>query len=214
MAERDKAATRQTILDSVGVLVRKEGFAGLGINALAREAGLSKVLIYRYFGGLEELVREWVLENNYWYLDTGLVEKRIEELLSTGGGADSLREYLAELLEGQMARLRAVPEVREMLRWCLCEESEAASEIMAKVEQRGTDIHNAFMQRLKEKGADAGAMVALLISGIYYLALMADRCSVFNGVALDSEEGWQRISGAVGMILKTLFNNMEVKNET
>lgn len=210
MTEKDKTATREKLLEAVGRIIRESGFAGVGINSVAREAGVSKVLIYRYFGGLEELVKEWVLGNNYWYLDTGEVRRRIGELAP--GGPAGLRSYLGELLAGQIDRLRSVPEAREMIRWYLCGESSAAGEVMERVERRGIEITGAFLSVLEGK-ADAGAMVALLISGIYYLALVSDRTCVFNGVPLDSDEGWGRISGAVDMVLETLFNDMEVKNE-
>lgn len=53
---RNKDETRQRILDAALALAGTEGFAALGINAVARAAGADKQLIYRYFGGLEGLL--------------------------------------------------------------------------------------------------------------------------------------------------------------
>ncbi|MEO7380512.1 MAG: TetR/AcrR family transcriptional regulator [Paracoccaceae bacterium] len=53
---RNKDETRQRILDAALALAGEEGFAALGINAVARRAGADKQLIYRYFGGLEGLL--------------------------------------------------------------------------------------------------------------------------------------------------------------
>jgi AcrR family transcriptional regulator len=53
---RNKDETRQRILDAALDLAGQEGFAALGINAVARAAGADKQLIYRYFGGLEGLL--------------------------------------------------------------------------------------------------------------------------------------------------------------
>jgi AcrR family transcriptional regulator len=54
---RDRAATEERILTAVGEVLARDGFAAIGVNAIARQAGVDKVLIYRYFGGLPELLR-------------------------------------------------------------------------------------------------------------------------------------------------------------
>ena len=50
---RDSDAMRARILEAVGRMIVRDGLAAIGVNALAREAGCDKVLIYRYFGDLE-----------------------------------------------------------------------------------------------------------------------------------------------------------------
>jgi AcrR family transcriptional regulator len=63
---RDRAATEERILAAVGQVLARAGFAAVGVNAIAREAGVDKVLIYRYFGGLPELLRAWGESGRFW----------------------------------------------------------------------------------------------------------------------------------------------------
>ena len=63
---RDRESTRARLIAAVGTLLAREGFTGLGVNAVAREAGVDKVLIYRYFGGLPELIVAFGREGNFW----------------------------------------------------------------------------------------------------------------------------------------------------
>ena len=56
---RDRAVTEERMLAAVGEVLARDGFHAVGINAIAREAGVDKVLIYRYFGGLGELLQAW-----------------------------------------------------------------------------------------------------------------------------------------------------------
>ena len=63
---RDRQATEERILATVGQVLARDGFAGIGVNAIAREAGVDKVLIYRYFGGLPELLRTWGASGRFW----------------------------------------------------------------------------------------------------------------------------------------------------
>ena len=53
---RDRAATEEMLVKAAREVLASDGFQGLGINAVARQAGCDKQLIYRYFGGLDGLV--------------------------------------------------------------------------------------------------------------------------------------------------------------
>jgi AcrR family transcriptional regulator len=59
---KNRACTEQRLIDAVKCIVRKEGFNGLGVNKVAREAGVSKCLIYRYFGSFEHLLSSSTVE--------------------------------------------------------------------------------------------------------------------------------------------------------
>ena len=63
---RDRAATEERILAAVGEVLARDGFGAIGINTIAREAQVDKVLIYRYFGGLPELLKTWGASGRFW----------------------------------------------------------------------------------------------------------------------------------------------------
>ena len=47
---------RAMILDEAATLIVQEGIAGLTLERIAREAGVSKSLIYNYYEGVTELL--------------------------------------------------------------------------------------------------------------------------------------------------------------
>jgi AcrR family transcriptional regulator len=63
---KNKENTKQKLLNAVGDIIKNEGFKALGVNKVARTAGVSKILIYRYFGSFTELVRECILDMHFW----------------------------------------------------------------------------------------------------------------------------------------------------
>ena len=66
---RNKEQTKQSLLDAVDSLVEESGYEALGINAVAAKAGVSKMLIYRYFGSLEGLIAAYIIQYAYnWNL--------------------------------------------------------------------------------------------------------------------------------------------------
>ena len=63
---KNRPETEENILEAVTRLVEEHGFGALGVNAVAERAGVSKVLIYRYFGGYRGLLEEWASRRNFW----------------------------------------------------------------------------------------------------------------------------------------------------
>src|SRR5205085_7445344 len=64
--ERNRADTTARILAAVGEVLARDGFGALGVNAVAKHAGVDKVLIYRYFGGMSQLLKAWGESGRFW----------------------------------------------------------------------------------------------------------------------------------------------------
>ena len=58
--------TEARLVKAVGTLIQREGVAALGVRAVAREAGVDKVLIYRYFDDFEGLLRFFATSADLW----------------------------------------------------------------------------------------------------------------------------------------------------
>jgi len=58
--KKGRPATEKKIYDTFLSILKDKGPQGIGINAITKEAGVSKELVYRYFGGLKGLL----LKNN------------------------------------------------------------------------------------------------------------------------------------------------------
>lgn len=71
--KRDRKATEEAIVNAFEAVLLKDGVAGLGVNAVAHEAGVNKVLIYRYFGDLAGLARHWASVSSFWPSELELI---------------------------------------------------------------------------------------------------------------------------------------------
>ena len=60
--------TEKRLLEAVSHIVENDGFTKIGVNRIANQAGCDKVLIYRYFGGLDGLLVEWTKRHDYYSL--------------------------------------------------------------------------------------------------------------------------------------------------
>ena len=92
---RLRASKRRNILDTAWIHFGANGFAGSSINAITREAGVSKESMYRYFAGKEDLF-EAVLDRELTH-HAQCVECLLESLDSQADDA------LLELARGVLA---------------------------------------------------------------------------------------------------------------
>jgi len=211
---KDRQNTEQRLLQAAGEIVLEKGFSALGVNAVAQRAGVSKMLIYRYFGSFEELLQAWALQHNFWAEIADETIKRIEAVEVVDPGQQS-REYsrlLSKLFSQQADSLQSSLLHREVLRWILMEENDVNRQVMQRVEEMGAAISRAMRNKI-DSSRDIEAVVSLLIGGIYYLSLMSDRADVFNGIDLQSAEGWERIKGSVDMLIELLLEPNIERNE-
>jgi AcrR family transcriptional regulator len=183
----------------MGRLLERKGSTGLGINAIAREAKVDKVLIYRYFGGIGELYHAFAREGKSFPAFEELAEGRLAELSSLPPAEAARRMIL-----GFGRALRRRPITREMLRWELQERNEL-TEALAGERERLSLQWLALAPEMH--GADLPAVVSLLVAGQVYLTLRSKTSDTYNGIDLLSEGGWKRIEGAVALLSDLFFQH-------
>jgi AcrR family transcriptional regulator len=196
---RDREATHARLIEAVGSLLAREGFKGLGVNAVAREAGVDKVLIYRYFGGLPELIVAYGREGNFW--------PSIKEL--AGGDVEAYSrlpviEQLSQLSRNFMNAIRMRPITQEILAWEMIERNELTAELETIRENTMMNFFDMFFPAT-DKRPDVAAIGAIIGAGVSYLACRGRQISLYNGVDLQSEAGWQRLEKAIDTMIKGLF---------
>jgi AcrR family transcriptional regulator len=195
--QRDREETRKEIVAAMGRILARKGSKGLGINAIAREARVDKVLIYRYFGGLGELFRAFAIEGNTFPNLEELAQGRIAELPNL-----PTAELAKLLILGFGRAIRLRPITREMMRWELQERNELTEE-MSKERERQSLQWLSLAANLQ--GADLAAVASILAAGQVYLTLRAKTTNYYNGIELNSEDGWKRIEGAVALLCDLFF---------
>jgi AcrR family transcriptional regulator len=198
---RDAEKTRERILAAVGEVLAAEGFPGVGVNAIARAAGVDKVLIYRYFGGLPQLLEAYARTGDVWPSLDEIFQRASREV--EGGEPSALATALF------VAHLRALEErplTQELMRWELLERNEVVEALARAREEQGLELLERIPASAQPPAdVDLSAVIALVMSGLTYLLLRRKTADVYMGVRLDGPEGWARIERAVGRICRALF---------
>lgn len=186
---RDRQATRERVLEAVGRLLAREGFGGLGVNAVAREAGVDKVLIYRYFGGLEALLEAWGR--------TSVLGAGRQSEGDAGGATVGPADRAEAFLSAYVRDLRENPEALEVMRWELVEDNALTRRLAEVREAEGfAELRALGVPKARAAAVDLPAVAAVLTAGLIHLALRARSAPEWLGIPLRTDEGWARIERA------------------
>lgn len=192
---RDKEATKLRLIDAVGSILAREGFSGLGVNSVAKEAAVDKVLIYRYFGGMTELLGAFGESSDFW--------PSVEEVIGDDPTAlmeRPLAERWATQLSRYAAALRRRPITKEILAWEQVERNELTTVLQEVRERWFEELAGHFPDDSEATDADLLATILLITGGIHYFIVLSRLQGDFSGLDIETDEGWEYISSVIAAI--------------
>jgi len=196
LKKRNKEQTKQKLLNAVAQIILDKGFQGIGINSVAKTAGVDKVLIYRYFGGLNGLLKTYILEEDF--------ASQLDMLLKSDyviGDKEDLKSTLKELLIGRLRYLQENEDLQEILLWELHEQNEVTKEAVRIREEQSVKLFDGLSENVDISRVDIQAVINLMTAGIYYLVLRSRTADEFGGISIQSRFGWMRLERAVSFLI-------------
>jgi putative transcription regulator, tetR family len=187
---KSREQTESKILEAVASIVESDGFEKLGINTIALKANVSKMLIYRYFGGLEELVAQFIMQKDYWANTDTLI-------LNPHSVGDSIKS----MFRNQIEQLRNDVTLRRLCRWELSCHNASIDRLRDKREENGCNLIKVVSRLTGCSNSEVASLASILSASISYLTLIEDQCPTYNGIALQTDKGWEQIAQGVDMIV-------------
>lgn len=192
--ERDRERSEEKLIEAAGALIEGSGFESLGINQVAKRAGLSKNLIYRYFGSLDGLIHAYMKKHDFWMNADG-------EQPDTS----DIKAYLKAFYRREIAQLRGNTALKRVRRWELSTDKDFVADIRAQRELNGVQFLDTMSQFIKADKEQVQALSALIDAGIAYLAMFEDNCRMYNGIDIQSDEGWQQIARGIDALIDIII---------
>jgi AcrR family transcriptional regulator len=220
---RDREATKRLLVKAVGRVLAREGFRAVKVNVVAREAGVDKVLIYRYFEGLPGLVAAFANSGDFWPDSRELAGCDEQAFMAL-----PFVERLVVVTRNYLRGLRRRPMTQEILAWRFMEHNEltaALDSVRQSVGLRiltllqsnaeavpdvgGTQSQAFLLQNNVEAapGLDITALYVILGSVINHLGVRGRTEKTFAGLPLDEEATWERLEAMLARIIHSLFTN-------
>lgn len=197
-----RVRTETSILDGFEVVLVREGAAAVTVQAIAHEAGVAKTLIYKYFDGLEGLIKAWA--------DSREIFVPLEELFPDPAAAATELEtdpyvFAKHQILRQAEHMRRHPVYIEL---CLAELTGSGPVVDALLElrrERNEAESQALGRSLDGSNLSMLLPVMLMPAAVTYLAMRARKSPLYAGVVqLDTDQGWQSMMTAVEQIIDLL----------
>lgn len=189
---RDRSATEQRIVAAVGEVLSRDGFVGIGVNAIAKQAGVDKVLIYRYFGGLDQLLAVYGHSGEFWPSVNHLLGEDPQAFLRL-----SASERYVRFFEHFIDELRVRPLTLEILAQEVIERNELTAILESARERWGEEAERVIGGESFAKARGVRGMTLLLIAGIQYMLVRSRKIRTFGGIDLRSDEGWAAMKSSI-----------------
>lgn len=198
---RNKERTKLKLIHAVGEIIRTEGYTKLGVNRIADTAGVSKKLIYRYFGTADNLIETYIKSKDYWMV----FRESIGELADRPGD-DYGRGFMSTILQNLYEHLSDAPEAQKIILWEISEKSRLMREISDAREELGSELFAMIDPLFEKTNIDIRAILALLLGGVYYLALHSNATGgSFCEIGTEKEERQKRLFKSLGDILEWAY---------
>ncbi|SIS64652.1 transcriptional regulator, TetR family [Chryseobacterium ureilyticum] len=202
---RNKERSKKKFLDAVGKILKTKGYAGLKVNDIASTAGVDKKMIYTYFGGMDGLIDEYIRSQDYWIKVTDDKIDKIIPDINDGG-----KQFIEEMLLSQFDYVYKNKEAQKLLLWSISESRKSLRKLIDTQEENGEHIFdNIFEPHFQEKSEDFRAVMAIMVSGLYYLNMFASvNGSIFCGLDMNSAEGRERVKKAISFLVEQSYDNL------
>ena len=195
--------TEKRLLDAVSHIIENDGFTKIGVNRIASQAGCDKVLIYRYFGGLDGLLVEWAKRHDYYsfayseFIDT---IKQSEK--------EDIRQIVKDVLFRQLHYLKDNVLMQQLLVWELSGHSSFKG-ILEERERIGYKLQEELNKSL-DICNDNDMSVAIIISAINYIVLFTRQYPKLNDIDFSKPEAWSRMEAMISKYVDFIFDDSKL----
>jgi len=194
--EKDRTATEKRLLETIGNMIAEKGFEKIGINAVSAQSGVSKILIYRYFGSLEGLMIAYIRQHDFWINFPRKMPRRKE-----------LSGFVKKMFRQQVEQVHNDQTLKRLYRWELSSKNAMIDELRQQREKTGLWIIKAVSKLTNRNPKEVAALATIISAAIDYLVMLEDFCPEYNGIPLNKKDGWEQICNGIDIIIDQWIDN-------
>lgn len=190
--------TEKRLLEAVSQIIENDGFTKIGVNRIANQAGCDKVLIYRYFGGLDGLLVEWAKRHDYY----SFVYSEFIETIKKAESKD-IKQIVKNVFMRQLYHLKDNVLMQELLVWELSGHSSFKG-IIEERERIGYKLQKE-LNRVLNTDSDNSMSIDIIVSAINYIVLFTRQYHKINGIDFSKPEAWDRMKSTISRYVDFIF---------
>lgn len=200
---RTNAEIDRVVMAELEKLVRRNGFDRVSVTALMAEAGLETNVFYRRYGSIDNLYDRLTKQYDFWINDT----IKISELNELGP-----KLFFAKTLKTLYRELSDNGIMQKLLLWEMSADNSTTRRTAQMRDTMNLNLVEYYDLMFKPVNINIRSIIAIFISGIYYLILHRERAP-FCSIDFNTDTGEKAFSEAVDALTEMLFGQIEAYNE-
>lgn len=189
--QKSRIQTEQKIIKAVETLLLNEGFPAVGINSIAREAGCDKVLIYRYFDGLDGLLQRFADSHDLWWSVDEIIQENMDEISQM-----SMPRFLDLLLKRHILALQNRPLTQEIMTWEMSAQNALTKTLSRIRTEQGMLLVKKVRLHFEQPNMDVGGILGIFGAAINYLIIRTR-----HSHSEYQKEEWWRLEHTISSLL-------------
>src|ERR1700761_7157439 len=202
--KRNPDERRLKLIEAVGETLKEKGYESLGLNKSAAQAGVSKPMVYEYYGSLNGLLKAYIAGKDSWvpYLES------LE--LAEHPTAEELKNCFIKMLQDQFRFFHGEKEVQRLVHWQMRGYNPLMRATCEAREREGARLLRLTDTHFRKRGISLKAVMALLVGGIYYNVLHdAAGLGTMAGIDLKNEKDFEVMLKTLAQVVEWAFQAAE-----
>ncbi|MDO3628572.1 TetR/AcrR family transcriptional regulator [Mucilaginibacter sp. BT774] len=195
------------LIKAVGDTLTEKGYEAFGLNKIAASAGVSKPMIYEYFGSLNRLLKAYIAGKDSWmpYLETLQLPEHPT--------SEELKNCFITMLQDQFRFFHQEKEMRRLVHWQIRSYNPLMRATCEAREREGARILKLADDHFRKSGISLKAVMAMLVGGIYHNVLHDTAgLGTMAGIDLKNDKDLDIMLKTIAQIVEWAFNAAAKEN--
>jgi AcrR family transcriptional regulator len=199
--KRNPDERKAKLVQAVGETLKDKGYEGLGVNKIVARAGVSKPMVYEYYGSLNGLLKTYIGGKDFWvpYLES--------IVLSEKPTPDELKSCFIKMLHDQFRFFHGEKEMQRLVHWQVKGYNPLMRATCEAREREGARLLRLADDHFRKSGISLKAVMAMLVGGIYYNVLHDSAgLGTMAGIDLRNEKDFDLMLKTMAKIVEWAFD--------
>lgn len=199
--KRNPDERKLKLIAAVGETLEEEGYENLSLNKIVARAGVSKPMVYEYFGSLNGLLKAYIAGKDSWvpYLESLVLPEHPT--------AEDLKKCFVRMLQDQFLFFHQNKEMRRLVHWQIKGYNPLMRATCEAREREGARLLKLTDNHFRKSGISLKAVLAMLVGGIYYNVMHdAAGLGTMAGIDMKNEKDFDTMLKTIAQIVEWAFN--------
>ena len=198
--KRNPDERKSKLIAAVGETLEEEGYENLSLNKIAARAGVSKPMVYEYFGSLNGLLKAYIAGKDSWvpYLESLVLPEHPT--------AEDLKNCFVKMLQDQFLFFHQNKEMRRLVHWQIKGYNPLMRATCEAREREGARLLKLTDDHFRGSGISLKAVLAMIVGGVYYNVLHDSAgLGTMAGIDLKNEKDFDIMLKTIAQIVGWAF---------